>query len=166
MERTKPSVTGLGNFLKLFGTKFIAKVGKIFNNNFGLLWKIALFTLNWCMYFLSIFWTKLGHFLLQHLVTLNKKDFEWGERGNNGSFGRMQSGQERERGKLRKERERSGSSLNELDLGTYVPFRSSWQLHLGLRTVSAFMFISTVLMYILYEVCMCPKWAYVNKYVV
>ena len=50
--------------------KFLAKVAQIFSNIFRILWKIALFILNWCEYFLGSFWIKLGYFLLQHLVAL------------------------------------------------------------------------------------------------
>ena len=63
-------VTRLGNFLKFLGTKLLAKLTQIFRNNFGILWKMALFTLNWCGYFLGNFRRKLRCSLLQHLVTL------------------------------------------------------------------------------------------------
>ena len=41
----------IGRFLKFKGTKFLAKVAQIFSNNVGILWRMALFTLNWCGYF-------------------------------------------------------------------------------------------------------------------
>ena len=51
----RTSVTRLGDFWKFLGTKFLAKVAQIFSNNVGLCWKMELFTLNWCGYFLAIF---------------------------------------------------------------------------------------------------------------
>ena len=69
-KKSANSVTRLGHIWKFFGTKFLSKVAQIFSNNFGLLWKIELFTLHWCGYFLGNFCRKLGYFLLQDLVTL------------------------------------------------------------------------------------------------
>ena len=66
------SVTRLGDFWKFLGTKFLEKVAQILSNNFGLLWKMALFMLNWCEYFLGNFCRKLGYILLQHLITLQR----------------------------------------------------------------------------------------------
>ena len=56
------SVTTLGDFWKFLRTKFLEKVAQIFSNIFRLLWKMALFRLNWCGYFLGNFWRKLGYF--------------------------------------------------------------------------------------------------------
>ena len=57
------SVTRLSDFWKLLGTKFFAKVAQIFNNNFGLLRKMAFFKLNGFGYFLGNLWRKFGFFL-------------------------------------------------------------------------------------------------------
>ena len=61
-KKSANSVTRLGHIWKFFGTKFLSKVAQIFSNNFGLLWKIELFTLNWCGYFLCNFYKNWATF--------------------------------------------------------------------------------------------------------
>ena len=55
----------IGQFFKVLGNKVPCKSSPNIQ-----LWKMELFTLNWCGYFLCNFCRKLGYFLLQHLVTL------------------------------------------------------------------------------------------------
>ena len=40
----------IGRFLKFLATEFLAKVAQIFSNNFGLLWKMDLFTVFWATF--------------------------------------------------------------------------------------------------------------------
>ena len=89
MNKKSPGLASLGArthdpvwpdwaIFKVLVTKFVEKVAQTFSNIFGLLWKMALFMLSCCKYFLGNFWWKLGYSLLQHLVTLNSsKVFLW-----------------------------------------------------------------------------------------
>ena len=58
----------MGRFLKVLSQNISSKSSPNYLQLFGLSWKTSL--LNLCCYFLGKFYKHLGHFLLQHLVTL------------------------------------------------------------------------------------------------
>ena len=66
----------IGQFLKFFATKFLAKEAQMMANFLGNFEKPHSYEKNCIGYFLGNFWNKLGYFLLQHLVTLVLK-FCW-----------------------------------------------------------------------------------------
>ena len=65
------SVTGLGVFLKVLGNKISCKRSPNEWHIFGLFWKTSCSCKHCIGYSLANFWTTLGHFLLQHMVTLS-----------------------------------------------------------------------------------------------
>ena len=69
-------MTRLGDIWKFVATKFLAKEAPYYLQRFGLFWKSSLLCNNCIGYFWGNFWKKLGHFLLQHLVTLAVANLE------------------------------------------------------------------------------------------
>ena len=77
--------TSVTRFLKVLGNKVPCKCSPNIWQKNGILKKMELFTLNWCWYFLGNFCRKLGYFLLQRLITLERSKKITRERsGRNG----------------------------------------------------------------------------------
>ena len=92
------------------------KIAKIFGKLFGPLWKMALLKSHNCAYFWVNFWTNLGDFSFQHLVTLVPFSLSTGSK-------RKQKIDGPKTDCIANQRDQIGLFLN--DLGDKFPYKSS-----------------------------------------
>ena len=77
------SATRSDDFWKSLGDIFSLKISQKWWLLFGLKWEASFFSKNYRGSFLGDFWTNLGYFLLQHLVTLVlsfEREAKWGQK--------------------------------------------------------------------------------------